>query len=550
VSAAPVRTSIVVPSFRRADALERLVASIVPQLADRPDRELIVIDDASGDPAYPALAARYRGRLRLVTRPKNAGPAAARNEGARIARGEYLIFTDDDCVAPPYWLDWFDNIVTQNPDVDVIGGYARPLPHVRRFTPTRWAPLEFLQLGIWYSDGIVVLCSSCHLAVRKRWYERIGGFREQMRWAEDRNLTYRLRRAGAIIYTDPAWHLYHESEATLRQHLRRRVGYGRGAFEQIAREWPALDRKDWPAEGPFLSVMRQRARRQWDALGWYWKRARREKKWPPGYALMAAITPLAMDVGYIRARREHARRTAGKIGTAPFALVNFGRSGSTVIGDMLHQCPGVDWAYELFNPTVSQIGPGKGYERLRRRLTAPRTNRFGFEAVVEQIVAQGLTVADFVERASADGVGDWVLLTRRNLLRQHVSIMLAHESGRYHEQRTDFWRPTERRRLHLDVAKGAGDWLVNHFRERVRDVEAVRTTLKDRHFFELVYEDDVERDPRQAIARLATFLRLPDYDPVVRYLPVEPYSLAETIGNYAEVAAVLEKTEFAWMLEG
>ena len=68
-----VRTSIIVPSFRRADSLERLLASLLPQLADRPDRELIVVDDASNDPAYPALAARYPGQMRLVTQPKNAG---------------------------------------------------------------------------------------------------------------------------------------------------------------------------------------------------------------------------------------------------------------------------------------------------------------------------------------------------------------------------------------------------------------------------------------------------------------------------------------------
>lgn len=550
MSDAAVRTSIIVPSYRRADALERLVASIAPQLADRPDRELIVVDDASNDPAYPALAARYPGQMRLITQPKNAGPSAARNAGARIARGEYLIFTDDDCVAPPYWLDWFDNIVTQNPDVDLIGGYARPLPHVRRWTPTRWAPFQFLQLGIWYSDEIVVLCSSCHLAVRKRWYDRIGGFREQMRWAEDRNLTYRLRRAGAIIYTDVGWHLYHESEATLRQHIRRRIGYGRGAFDQIVREWPALDQGDWPEEGSFLSVMGRRARHHWNTRGWYRKHARREEKWAPGYVFMSAITPLAMDVGYFRARQEHAHRTAGKIGTVPFALVNFGRSGSTVIGDMLHQCPGLDWGYELFNPLVSQIGPGKGYKQLRKRLNAARPGRFCFEAVVEQVEAQGMTATSFIEQASADGIGAWVLLTRRNLLRQHVSIMLATQSGRYHEQRTDFWRPTEHRTVHLDVAKGAGDWLVTYFRQRETDVATVRAALKGRKAIELVYEDDVERDPREAIVKLTPFLGLPDYDPVVRYLPVEPYALAETIENFDEVASVLEKTEFAWMLKG
>lgn len=547
-SATP-RVSIIVPSYRRADRLDRLVRSVAPQIAGRANREFIVVDDASDDPGYAALAARYSDIVRLVTQPRNAGPSAARNAGARIARGEYLIFIDDDCVAPPYWLDWFDSIIAHNPDADLIGGYARPLLHESRWTPTRWAPEQYLRLGIWYSDDdVVVLCSSCHLAVRRQWYERIGGFREAMRWAEDRNLTYRLRRAGAIIYTDPAWHVYHESEATLRQHLRRRVGYGRGAFEQIAREWPALDRDEWPAEGPLLRALGPRIAHQVQLLPRYLRRARAEKKWPPGFALMAAITPLAMDVGYIRARREHRRRTAGTIGTAPFGMINFGRSGSTVLGDMIHQCPGIAWGFELFNSDARRPTSDIGYERLRRRLAKRSTNRFGFEAVVDQIRALGMTPTQFVAAASRNGVGSWILLTRRNLLRQHVSAMLARETGRLHEVRSDFWRRILPRPIRLDVDGAAGGDLLDRFRTREADTVALRQALQDLPSIEIVYEDDIAADPRRAIARLSTFLKLPDYDPVVRYQPVDDAPLAELLANYDEVAGLLENTPYAWML--
>jgi glycosyltransferase involved in cell wall biosynthesis len=546
----PVRLSIIVPSYRRADRLQRLVESIAPQISGRADRELIVVDDASRDPRYSNLASQYAGIMRLIEQPKNAGPSAARNAGFRVARGEYLIFIDDDCVAPPYWLDWFDNIVSENPDVDLIGGYARPLPHEKRWTPTRWAPDEYLRLGVWYHDDVVVLCSSCHLAVKRHWYDRIGGFREEMRWAEDRNLTYRLRRAGAIIYTDPAWHVYHETEATLRQHVRRRIGYGRGACDQMAREWPALDQPDWPKEGSVVGSLWPRIVQQIQAMPWYWKRARREKKWPPGYAFMAAITPLAMDWGYVRKRREHARATAGKIRTTPFGTINFGRSGSTLLGDMLAQCPGVDWGHELFNPETTHSNHAPNYLTLKDRLALDRAMRFGFEANVEQVKAIGLAPADFVDRASADGVAQWILLTRRNLLRQHVSLMLASKIGRFHQQQEDFWRKTPLRQIRIDVADGAGGHLLEQFRNRAAETESIRNRFDPGSWLELVYEDDIEADPRRAIARVSRFLGLPDYDPVVRYRPVEPYPLSEIVENFVEVSEYFGGTEYAWMLEG
>ncbi|MEX2297479.1 MAG: glycosyltransferase [Dongiaceae bacterium] len=465
-----VKLSVIVPTFRRADRLERLLQSLEPQLAGRSDRELIVVDDASADPAYASLAPRLRDVMQLLTQPKNAGPSAARNAGFRASRGEFLVFTDDDCVAPPFWLDWLDNILEQNPDVDLIGGEARPLPHERAGTVTRWVPDGYLRLKTWSYRDVVTLCSSCIVAVRRDWFERIGGFREAMRWAEDRNLTYRLRQAGAILYTDHAWHVYHESEATLRQHLRRRIGYGKGAFDQIIREQPAIDRPEWPDDGPFVGSLARRIAAEFRRIPVYRREARNEKKWGPGYVAMAALTPLAMDWGYLRARQRHRRRPRGFGPRGAVCLIAERGSGSDVLGDLLAQNPGIGWARDIFEETRIRGTEPVVYELLPRQIARCDEQAYGFAIEPAQIAALGMTLDAFIERAVADGVANFILLTRRNSPHRPVAV----------------------------------------------DTAALRKKLRSFRSVELSFEDDIEPDPMIGLSKVAAFLDLPDYDPVIR----------------------------------
>jgi glycosyltransferase involved in cell wall biosynthesis len=95
-SSAPL-VSIVVPTYDRAGFLTEALASVVAQTVE--DWECVVVDDGSPEPV--SLPDSLDPRVRLVRRPRNGGPAAARNTGLLEARGAFVTFLDDDDLYTP-----------------------------------------------------------------------------------------------------------------------------------------------------------------------------------------------------------------------------------------------------------------------------------------------------------------------------------------------------------------------------------------------------------------------------------------------------------------
>jgi glycosyltransferase involved in cell wall biosynthesis len=92
----PIRASIVVPAFNAERTIRRTIASALAQTEQR--FEVLVIDDASGDATAAIVAdlAQLDGRIRLLRNTTNLGPAASRNRGFAVARGEWVVLLDAD----------------------------------------------------------------------------------------------------------------------------------------------------------------------------------------------------------------------------------------------------------------------------------------------------------------------------------------------------------------------------------------------------------------------------------------------------------------------
>jgi glycosyltransferase involved in cell wall biosynthesis len=99
--------SVVIATRDRPVRLAQALAALRAQDAPPGTFEVIVVDDASGPETERVLREADLGpglELRVLHKERAGGPGAARNDGWRIARGDLIAFTDDDCVAGPGWV--------------------------------------------------------------------------------------------------------------------------------------------------------------------------------------------------------------------------------------------------------------------------------------------------------------------------------------------------------------------------------------------------------------------------------------------------------------
>jgi glycosyltransferase involved in cell wall biosynthesis len=90
--------SVVMPVFNRKEVAPRAIRSVLQQ--EGVQFELVVVDDASDDPAESAYEEVRKAGHTVLYQANNGGPGAARNSGVKLTAGEWLIFLDSD----DYWL--------------------------------------------------------------------------------------------------------------------------------------------------------------------------------------------------------------------------------------------------------------------------------------------------------------------------------------------------------------------------------------------------------------------------------------------------------------
>ncbi|HEC13839.1 MAG TPA: glycosyltransferase [Acidiferrobacteraceae bacterium] len=116
-----MRFSIIIPSYNYGKYLPRVLDSVLSQDGD--DYEVILVDDGSTDNTQDRIR-DYKKHLCYLCQP-NQGPAAARNRGINIAKGDYLLFLDADDSLLPGALSHFRREAQSQVEADVlIGGYV------------------------------------------------------------------------------------------------------------------------------------------------------------------------------------------------------------------------------------------------------------------------------------------------------------------------------------------------------------------------------------------------------------------------------------------
>jgi len=181
------RLSVIVPVYEMGRYLPEAIASIEAQGVD--DVEIIVVDDGSTDET-PQVVATLGDRV-VAIRQDNAGPAAARNRGLAVARGDLIAFLDADDLWPEGKLELQVGRLDGDPELDAVLGRIQFVALEDGVVPE----VEF-------EDPDAQTATHVHLGsgvYRRRAFDRIGGFDESLRFSEDVDWFMRAREAGLKI---------------------------------------------------------------------------------------------------------------------------------------------------------------------------------------------------------------------------------------------------------------------------------------------------------------------------------------------------------------
>jgi glycosyltransferase involved in cell wall biosynthesis len=192
--------SVVIPTYNRVARLRHVITALERQAYPSDAYEVLVISDGSTDGTDPYLDA-LRSTVRLRWFPQaNRGPAAARNMGILKARGEFIVFIDDDVVPEPQLLGEHARSHREaEKDVVVLG----PLLTPEGFEMTPWVSWEQEMLmkqyramlrGDWPATARQFYTGNASL--KRSHILAAGGFDEGFRRAEDVELAYRLADKG------------------------------------------------------------------------------------------------------------------------------------------------------------------------------------------------------------------------------------------------------------------------------------------------------------------------------------------------------------------
>ena len=259
--------SIVIPTFRRVNLLERLLNSLVDQKINDASFEIVVVDNSpSGDRQTVELCKREKSNrafnLTYAHQPER-GTNEARNLGIVQSKADLVGFIDDDETLP---VDWVAKALSINKEYspDCFGG-----PYIPNFVDPKpiWFKEEYHLVSLgqksrWLDQGEALLGGN--MVYQRRWLEEMGGFAHQfgrsgfnLGYGDDTDFMLRIAEKGARLWYDPDLYILHYTPAdrlSVRWFLRSKWLHGK-AKAHIHYKNPA-NRDDRPFVRVLLSGLK------------------------------------------------------------------------------------------------------------------------------------------------------------------------------------------------------------------------------------------------------------------------------------------------------
>jgi glycosyltransferase involved in cell wall biosynthesis len=203
-----MRYTYVVTSFNSAGTIETVLKNVMGQ--EIQPSEVIIIDDASEDDSPNIIQdlISMRSEYRLIQNKTNQGQSYSRNLGVRLASSDFVVFQDDDDISLPNRATCHLESFKLGADFSYLSSRKKyPNGYIVTNKNSDFLSDELLKVHLirHFSNGgplpqdLKLFSPSSTLAVRKLFFESIGGFREEMRRLEDIELACRALAIKGIL---------------------------------------------------------------------------------------------------------------------------------------------------------------------------------------------------------------------------------------------------------------------------------------------------------------------------------------------------------------
>ncbi|MCP9470687.1 MAG: glycosyltransferase [Nitrospira sp.] len=236
--------SIIIPMYNNLELTKQCLTAMASSTTGV-DYEVILVDNGSAD-GTTAFLQTLQGDVQVIRNDENLGFAKACNQGAKAARGKYLVFLNNDTIPQPNWLGPLVQEVEEHPEVGVVGSkLLYPDGTIQHagvvFMRESLGPYHIYQKVPADSPAVnrrrefQVVTAAC-LLIRRDLFEAVGGFDERfINGFEDVDLCLKVRRRGAQVVYQPRSVLVHLEGQTLG----RKVGEA-GNYRLLRERWNNL----------------------------------------------------------------------------------------------------------------------------------------------------------------------------------------------------------------------------------------------------------------------------------------------------------------------
>lgn len=203
--------SFIIPIYNRPEEAKELLESFVNLEGDK-DFEIVIVEDGSSITSK-AIVDQFQSQLQISYYYKdNSGPGDSRNYGMKVAKGDYFIILDSDCVLPKQYL----NEVLKNLEQNYVDCFGGPDAAHESFTDIQKA-INFAMTSFISTGGIRGKKSSIdkfqprsfNMGISKKAFLATGGF-GRVHPGEDPDLSIRLWKQGFETKLFPEAYVYHK----------------------------------------------------------------------------------------------------------------------------------------------------------------------------------------------------------------------------------------------------------------------------------------------------------------------------------------------------